>query len=112
MIVVLNLFDLIDGKERDYAVYLRRVKSILCRHGASILSYGRTRQVYMGDAQQEYCGLVCYPDMSTLKRFSDDPEFQEIRPLRDNSTKNYILTVIEDFPTISDAAHYLETTFE
>jgi uncharacterized protein (DUF1330 family) len=112
VIVVLNLFDIISGKETDYARYLRGVKSILDRHGAKILSYGRTRQVYMGDALQEYCGMVCYPDMATLKRFSDDPEFVEIRPLRDDSTRNYILTVIEDFPSIDNAASYLESTFD
>ena len=38
MIVVLNLFDLIKGRDKNYAMYLRRVQSILDRHGAKILS--------------------------------------------------------------------------
>ena len=31
-----------------------------------------------------------------------------IDPLRDNSTKNYVLTAIEGFPTMAHAAEYLE----
>ena len=32
----------------------------------------------------------------------------EILPLRDNSTTNYVLTAIEGFPTMTDAAEYLD----
>ncbi len=108
MIFVLNLFDIIEGREHDYARYLRRVQAILDRHGAKIVLYGRTRRVYMGRAQQEYCGVVCYPDTTALKNFSNDPEFSEIRPLRDESTENYVLTAIEGFPAIDDAIDFLE----
>ena len=109
MIFVLNLFDLAKGKEKIYANYFRRVQAILERYGASIILYGRTRHVYMGTASQEYCGIVSYPDMTALKNFSDDSEFQDIRLLRDTSTKNYVLTVIEGFDTTQDAIDYIES---
>ena len=108
MIFVLNLLDVKKGCEADYALYLRRVQSVLDRHGASVVMYGKTRQVYMGLAQQEYCGIVCYPNTRALRNFSNDPEFLEIRPLRDDSTDNYFLTVIEGFPALSDAIDHLE----
>ena len=108
MIVVLNLFDIIPGREKLYAEYLRRVQPILVRHGAQILVYGLTRRVSMGDATQQYCGLIAYPDLGSLKRLSRDPEFLEIRPLRDDATTNYVLTAIEDFETLNHAAEYLE----
>ena len=82
MIVVLNLFDIIPGCEKQYAEYLRRVQPILGRHGAKILLYGLTRTVYLGRCQQQYCGLIGYPDMAALKGLSGDPEFRQIRPLR------------------------------
>jgi uncharacterized protein (DUF1330 family) len=108
LIVVLNLFDIIPGREAQYAEYLRRVQPILQRHGAKVLVYGLTRAVHMGDCPQEYCGMIGYPDLAALKALSHDEEFCEIRPLRDNSTTNYVLNTIEDFETLNHAATYLD----
>jgi len=108
LIVVLNLFDIIPGKERDYAEYLRRVQPILDRYGAKVLLYGLTRMIYMGPCTQQYCGLIAYQGLDDLRKLSHDPDFYAIRPLRDNSTKNYVLTAIEGFPSVNDAANYLE----
>ncbi|MCD6303524.1 MAG: DUF1330 domain-containing protein [Planctomycetes bacterium] len=108
MIVVLNFFDIIPGRQKDYAEYLRRVQPILRRHGAKILLYGLTRRVYLGQCHQQYCGLIGYPNVEALKRLSQDPDFLAIRPLRDGSTKNYVLMAIEDFETLDHAAAYLE----
>ena len=108
LIVVLNLFDIVPGKENDYASYLRRVQPILDRFGAQVLLYGLTRMIYMGDCTQEYCGMIAYKSLADLRALSHDPDFIAIRPLRDNSTKNYVLTAIEGFPSMLDAATYLE----
>ncbi len=112
MIVVLNLFDIIPGREAQYARYLRRVQPILERHDARVLVYGLTRAIYMGNAAQQYCGLIAYPSLKRLKGLSNDPEFQEIRRLRDESTENYVLTTIEDFETLNHAVDYLESLGE
>ncbi len=96
MIITLNLFDIIPGKETAYAEYLRRVRPILERHHARVLFYGRTRARFMGTCDQEYCGIIAYEDPTDLTRFSHDPEFAEIKPLRDASTHNYVLTVAEE----------------
>lgn len=108
MIVVLNLFDIIEGKEADYARYLRRVEPILGRYGAKVLLYGLTRMIYTGNCQQQYCGLIAYHSLADLRALSHDPEFLAIRPLRDASTKNYVLTAIEEFDSLAEAAEYLE----
>ena len=108
MIIVLNLFDIVPGRERQYAQYLRRVQPILDRHAARVLVYGLTRQVYKGDCTQGYCGIIAYPTLDHLRRLSHDPQFVAIVPLRDESTANYALTAIEGFPTMMDAVHYLE----
>ena len=108
MIVVLNLFDIVPGREKDYADYLRRVQPILDRYGAKVLVYGLTRTVYTGTCEQQYCGLIGYPDLDSLKRLSHDPEFHEIRSLRDDSTTNYVLTALEDFETLNHAVAFLE----
>lgn len=108
MIIVLNLFDIIPGREKDYASYLRQVQPILDRHRARVLVYGHTRMIYMGGINQSYCGIIEYPSLRNLRKFSSDPDFQAIRPLRDNSTEHYVLTAIEGFPTMDDAAEFLE----
>lgn len=108
MIVVLNLFDIVPGRQKDYASYLRAIQPILDRYGAQVLLYGLTRMIYMGDCTQEYCGLIGYPTLAHLRNLSHDPDFLKIRPLRDNSTCNYVLTAIEGFPTMLAAAEHLE----
>ena len=108
MIVVLNLFDIVPGKAKDYARYLRAVQPILDRYQAQVLLYGLTRMIYMGSCTQQYCGMIGYKSLRELRNLSHDPDFLKIRPLRDNSTKNYVLTAIEGFPTMLAAAEYLE----
>lgn len=108
VIVVLNLFDIIPGKEADYAVYLRRIQPILERYGAKVILYGLTRMVYMGACTQQYCGLIGYKSLADLRALSHDPDFEAIRPLRDQSTRNYVLTAVENFSSMNAAAEYLE----
>jgi uncharacterized protein (DUF1330 family) len=108
LIVVLNLFDIIPGREKHYAQYLRAVQPILDRYDAKVLLYGLTRMIYMGECTQEYCGMIAYNSLKELRSLSHDPDFVKIRPLRDDSTKNYVLTAIEGFPNVLAAAEYLE----
>jgi uncharacterized protein (DUF1330 family) len=108
VIVVLNLFDIVKGRETRYAEYLRRVQPILDRYDAKVLLYGMTRMIYMGDCLQEFCGMISYPSLSELRALSHDPDFEAIRSLRDDSTTNYVLTAIESFDTLDDAVALLE----
>ena len=106
-LVVVNLFDIKPGKQGMYAEYLRRVQAVLARHGARVVVYGQLRRVFWGDQSQQFCGLIEYPSFKKLRTFSQDPEFLEIRKLRDESTENYLMTAIEPFPELSDAVEYL-----
>lgn len=108
MIAVLNLFDIVPGREKTYAEYLRKVQPILDRYKAKVLLYGLTRMIYMGNCSQQYCGIIAYRSLRDLRELSHDTAFNEIRRLRDEATENYVLTAIEGFPTMADAAEYLE----
>ncbi len=108
MIVVLNLLDIIGGKEAQYADYLRRVQPILDRHGAKVLLYGLTKMIFMGVCPQEYCGLIAYDSLEAFRKFSHDDEYTSIMPLRDEATTNYVMTVIQSFDTMDEAASYIE----
>jgi hypothetical protein len=72
------------------------------------MCYGLTKMIFTGQADQEYCGLIAYPDMKALTDLSRDPEFRRIVPLRDAATDNYVMTAIEDFETLNHAVDYLE----
>ena len=96
MIIALNLFDIVPGKEAMYAEYLRRVRPILERHRARVLFYGRTRARFLGSCHQEYCGIIAYESPEDLCGFSRDPDFAAIRVLRDESTRDYVLTIAEE----------------
>ena len=47
--------------------------------------------------------------IAELRSLSQDPQFIEIRPLRDNSTANYVLTAVEGFETLRHAVAYLDS---
>lgn len=108
MIVVLNLFDIVPGREADYAEYLRRVEPILARHGARVLVFGQTRMVHLGQCAQQWCGLIGYPDMAALRALSRDAEFRRIRTIRDEATTNYAMTTIEGYDALTDAIGLLD----
>ncbi|MBN2375571.1 MAG: DUF1330 domain-containing protein [Sedimentisphaerales bacterium] len=100
MIAVLNLFDIIPGKEAQYAEYLTAVQPLLERYQAKVIWYGRIHSICWGNCRQEYCGLIAYPSMNVLKRLSRDLDFKRIRPLRDESTSNYAMTISEKIPML------------
>jgi uncharacterized protein (DUF1330 family) len=112
MLIALNLFDIIPGKEALYAEYLRRVAPILERNHARVLFYGRTRARFLGSCGQEYCGIIAYENPEDLCSFSRDPEFLEIRSLRDDSTRNYVLTVAEEIGLAEAAVQIADKTNE
>lgn len=106
MIAVLNLFDVVAGREAMYAEYLRRVRPLLERHRARVLFYGAARARILGSCGQGYCGIIAYETPGDLCRFSRDPDFLELRRLRDGATANYVMIVLEGLP-MQDAAAQL-----
>lgn len=96
MIGVLNLFNIDPAQQARYDDYLRQVRPLLARYQSKILFYGKTRIVCLGDYTQEYCGLVVYPDMQAVKNLSNDPEFKRIRRLRDESTSDFEMVILDE----------------
>lgn len=98
MIGVLNLFNIDPAKQALYDDYLRQVRPLLTRYQSQILFYGKTRIVCLGHYTQEYCGLVLYPDMRAVKGLSNDPDFKRIRKLRDASTTDFEMVILDEVP--------------
>ncbi|MFC1764061.1 DUF1330 domain-containing protein [Planctomycetota bacterium] len=96
MLGVLNLFNIIPEMQELYDRYLEEVQPLLTRYNSRILFYGKTLIVCLGDYTQEYCGLVIYPDMKAVKGLSNDPDFKRIRILRDESTTDFEMVILDE----------------
>ena len=96
MLGILNLFNIAPEKQELYDRYLQAVRPLLARYQSSILFYGQTRIVCMGDYTQQYCGLVIYPDMLAVKALSNDPDFKRIRIWRDESTTDFEMVILDE----------------
>jgi uncharacterized protein (DUF1330 family) len=88
----LNLFDLADND--DYRAYSRRSLAAVQRQGGRPVALGRLdpeAPVLEGDTPaRQAMILVEWPSREAFQAFLDDPENEELHPLRENGTRNYL----------------------
>jgi uncharacterized protein (DUF1330 family) len=96
MIYALNVFNLIPGKEDDYRDYSVRAGRIIYRLGGKVVSAGSgpLREMH-GDRTRRQMIVVEFPSLELFEQFIDEAETQNIHPLRENSTADYIWTLYE-----------------
>ena len=87
----LNLFDLADNDL--YRRYSRRSVAAVGKHGGEVVALGR-----LGDVVETESGveprtvmvLVEWPSREAFHAFLEDPDNQELHPLREGGTRNYL----------------------
>jgi uncharacterized protein (DUF1330 family) len=87
----LNLFDLADNDL--YRQYARRSVAAVEEHGGRVVALGR-----LDDAVQTQPGieprtvmiLVEWPSHEAFDAFLEDPEHDDLHPLREDGTQNYL----------------------
>ena len=88
----LNLFDLADND--DYRAYSRRSVGAVAKHGGRVVALGKLDEqapVQAGDvAPRQALVLVEWPSREAFQAFLDDPEHEDLHPLRENGTRNYL----------------------
>jgi uncharacterized protein (DUF1330 family) len=88
----LNLFDLADND--DYLAYSRRSVDAVQRHGGKVAALGKLdadAPVLQGDTQpRQAMVLVEWPSREAFQAFLDDPDNDDLHPLRENGTRNYL----------------------
>jgi len=88
----LNLFDLADND--DYLAYSKRSVAAVGRHGGTVAALGTLDEdapVLQGDtAPRQAMVLVEWPSREAFQAFLDDPENEDLHPLRENGTRNYL----------------------
>ena len=103
----LNLFDL---AENDLHLrYSRRSPGAVGKHGGRVVALGQLNDDLAGDAEpRSVMILVEWPSREAFQAFLDDPELEDLHPLREKGTRNYLWWTyerLEDLrPIFSDSA--------
>lgn len=87
----LNLFDLADND--DYKAYSRRSVDAVGKYGGSVVALGKLAGDAQADAEtpaRQAMVLVQWPSRQAFDDFLADPEHEDLHPLRENGTRNYL----------------------
>jgi uncharacterized protein (DUF1330 family) len=87
----LNLFDLVDNDL--YRQYSRRSVAAVGKHGGKVVALGRLDgmvETEPGVEPRTVMVLVEWPSREAFDAFLEDPEHDDLHPLRENGTRNYL----------------------
>ena len=87
----LNLFDLADNDR--YRQYARRSVAAVGKHGGKVVALGRLVDVLEtepGFEPRTAMVLVEWPSREAFGAFREDPDHQDLHPLREDGTRNYL----------------------
>jgi uncharacterized protein (DUF1330 family) len=89
-IYALNLFDL--APNDDYKAYSRRSRDAVERHGGSVVALGMLHEQdeHVGEGPRRVMVLVEWPSREAFDGFLEDPEHEDLHPLRENGTERYL----------------------
>ncbi len=88
-IYALNLFDLADND--FYRQYSRRSVDAVGKHGGRITALGKLNAAIEGDAEPRTAMvLVEWPSQQAFDDFLEDPDNEDLHPLREDGTRNYL----------------------
>ena len=87
----LNLFDLADNEL--YRQYSRRSVGAVGKHGGKVVALGKLAGAEKSAPDVEprtAMVLVEWPSRELFQAFVDDPEHEDLHPLREDGTRNYL----------------------
>ena len=90
-IYALNLFDLVGNNL--YRRYSRRSAAAVKEHGGKVVALGRLDgavQTQPGVEPRTVMVLVEWPSREAFEAFLQDPEHDDLHPLREDGTQNYL----------------------
>jgi uncharacterized protein (DUF1330 family) len=91
----LNLFDLADNDL--YRRYSRRSADAVGKHGGKVVALGKLAgaEGESGTEPRTAMVLVEWPSREAFDAFLEDPEHQDLHPLREGGTRNYLWWIYE-----------------
>jgi uncharacterized protein (DUF1330 family) len=87
----LNLFDLADNDL--YRQYSRRSVDAVGKYGGKVIALGKLEEALQSDPDvkpRQAMVLVEWPSQEAFQQFLDDPENEDLHPLREDGTRNYL----------------------
>lgn len=87
----LNLFDLADND--SYLRYSRRSPGAVAKYGGKVVALGKLDEALQSDPDVEprqAMVLVEWPSQEAFQGFLDDPDNEDLHPLREDGTLNYL----------------------
>jgi len=87
----LNLFDLADNDL--YRQYSKRSVAAVQKHGGRVVALGSLDGAWEGEPEVEprrVIVLVEWPSKQAFRDFMDDSEHEDLHPLREGGTRNYL----------------------
>ena len=89
-VYALNLFDLADNDL--YRQYSRRSAGAVGKYGGRVVALGRLSEgaPQLGGTPRQVMILVEWPSREAFDSFVADPEHEDLHPLREDGTRNYL----------------------
>ena len=88
------LFVNIEVKDQTaYAEYRSGVTPMIHKHGGEYLARGGASEVLEGDWTPGRIALLKFPDLSAVKAFLNDPEYEPLKSLRHNIANTQMVAV-------------------
>jgi uncharacterized protein (DUF1330 family) len=89
-VFALNLFDLADNDL--YRQYSRRSVQAVNKHGGKVVALGKLSEdaPSRGGQPRQAMVLVEWPSAEAFRAFVDDPDNEDLHPLREDGTRNYL----------------------
>ena len=87
----LNLFDLADND--SYLQYSRRSPTAVVKHGGRVVALGLLDEALEEDPEVEPRSamiLVEWASRESFRSFLNDPDLEDLHPLREDGTRNYL----------------------
>lgn len=90
-IYALNLFDLAPGSD-GYREYSKRSPAGVAKHGGRVVALGQlsSESPSSGGEPRQVMVLVEWPSAEAFDAFKADPEHEDLHPLREAGTENYL----------------------
>ncbi len=96
MVYALNVFNLVEDHEDEYADYSVRAGKIIYGLGGRVLASGwNPLRNLQGDRERRYFIVVEFPSEQAFQQFLDEGDRQGIHHLRRQSTADYLWTLYE-----------------
>ena len=88
MIVDLDVHD-----QEGFQEYREGVPALIAKHGGEYLVRGGDFEVIEGDWQPHRLALFRFPDRTAIRNFFDDPEYADLKALRQRTSESNVVAV-------------------